>query len=164
MDSKPYEWFATMIKAMGDENGLAFMRELAKQTTLRSGRTLVAQLVAAGEFKGALTAYSQTFEVLKPAGAPVDWVYLNPVFANIHPTGVATKAPHPNAARLFMDFVLSKRGQELIRGMKRIPDRIDTPPEQARLIEGIKPVFAPAEVLEDFQRYSRMFDEMFGAR
>ena len=164
MDSRPYEWFGTMVKAMGDEKGLSFMRELAKQVQLRSGRNLVAQLVAAGEFKGSLTAYSQTFEVLKPAGAPVDWVYLNPVFANIHPTGIFAKAPHPNAAKLFVDFVLSKRGQELIRGMNRIPDRIDTPPEQARLMEGIKPAFAPNEVLENFQRYAKMFDEMFGAR
>jgi iron(III) transport system substrate-binding protein len=164
MDNKPYEWFGTMLKAMGEEKGPSFMRELAKQAQLRSGRNLIAQLVAAGEFKGGLTAYSQTFEILKPAGAPVDWVYLNPVFANIHPTGIATKAPHPNAARLFMDFVLSKRGQELIRGMNRIPDRIDTPPEPARLIEGIKPVFAPTEVLEDFQRYAKLFDETFGAR
>jgi iron(III) transport system substrate-binding protein len=164
MDSRPYEWFGTMIKAMGDEKGISFMRELAKQAQLRSGRNLLAQFVAAGEFKGALTAYSQTFEVLKPAGAPVDWVYLNPVFANIHPTGVSAKAPHPNAAKLFMDFVLSKRGQEIIRGMNRIPDRIDTPPEQARLMEGIKPAFAPNEVLENFQKYAKMFDEMFGAR
>ena len=66
-------------------------------------------------------------------------MYLNPVFANIHPTGIAAKAPHPNAARLFIDFVLSKRGQEVIQGMNRIPDRIDTPPDQARLIENIKP-------------------------
>ena len=164
MDSKPYEWFGTIVKAMGDEKGLSFMRELAKLVQLRSGRTLVAQLVAAGEFKGALTAYSQTFEVLKPAGAPVDWVYVNPVFANIHPVGISAKAPHPNAARLFMDFVLSRRGQERIRGMNRIPDRIDTPPGQARLIEGIKPAFAPTEVLEEFQRYAKMFDEIFGAR
>ena len=164
MDSKAYEWFGTMLKAMGEEKGLAYMRELAKQTQLRAGRTLLAQLVAAGEFKGALTAYSQTFEVLKPAGAPVDWVYLNPVFANIHPTGISAKAPHLNAARLFMDFVLSKRGQEVIRGMNRIPDRIDTPPEQARLMEGIKPVFAPTEVLDDFQRYGKMFEEIFAGR
>ena len=164
MDSKPYEWFGTLVKALGDEKGLAYMRELAKQVTLRSGRTLVAQLVAAGEFKGGLTAYSQTFEVLKPAGAPVDWIYLNPVFANIHPVGIAAKAPHPNAARLFMDFVLSKRGQELIRGMNRIPDRIDTPPLQVRLMESIKPVFAPAEVLDDFPRYAKMFDEIFTSR
>jgi iron(III) transport system substrate-binding protein len=164
MESRPYEWFGTMLKAMGEEKGLPYMRELAKQTQLRAGRTLLGQLVAAGEFKGALTAYSQTFEVLKPSGAPVDWVYLNPVFANIHPTGVAAKAPHPNAGRLFIDFVLSKRGQELIRGMGRIPDRIDTPPEQARLVEGIKPAFAPPEVLENFERYAKIFHEIFGGR
>jgi iron(III) transport system substrate-binding protein len=163
MESRPYEWFGTMVKAMGDEKGLAYMRELAKQTHLRAGRTLLAQLVAAGEFKGALTAYSQTFEVLKPSGAPVDWVYLNPVFANIHPTGVAAKAPHPNAARLFIDFVLSKRGQELIRGMNRIPDRTDVTLDP-RWTEGVKPVFAPAEVLENFERYGKQFHEIFGGR
>ena len=60
IDSRPYEWFGTMVKAMGDEKGLGYMRELAKQAQLRNGRTLLAQLVAAGEFKGGLTAYSQT--------------------------------------------------------------------------------------------------------
>ena len=164
LESRPYEWFGTTLKAMGEEKGMAYMRELAKQTELRTGRNLLAQLVAAGEFKGALSGYSQTFEVLKPAGAPVDWVYLNPVFANIHPTGIATKAPHPNAARLFIDFVLSKRGQEVIRGMNRIADRIDTPPDQARLTENIKPAFAPAEVLDNFERYAKLFHEIFGGR
>jgi iron(III) transport system substrate-binding protein len=164
IDSRAYEWFGTMLKATGEERGMAYMRELAKQVQLRNGRTLLAQLVAAGEFKGALSAYSQTFEQLKPAGAPVDWVYLNPVFANIHPVGLSAKAPHPNAARLFIDFVLSKKGQELIRGMNRIPDRIDTPPAEPRLIDGIKPAFAPPEVLEDFERYAKIFHEVFGGR
>lgn len=163
MDSRAYEWFGTMLKAMGEEKGLVYMRELAKQTQLRAGRTLLAQLVAAGEFTGALTAYSQTFEVLKPSGAPVDWVYLNPVFANIHPTGVAAKAPHPNAARLFVDFVLSKRGQEVIRGMNRIPDRTDVALDP-RWTEGVKPTFAPAEVLDNFERYGKIFHEIFGGR
>ncbi len=164
IDSRAYEWFGTMLKAMGQEKGLAYMRELAKQVGLRNGRTILAQLVAAGEFKGALSAYSQTFEQMKPAGAPVDWVYLNPVFANIHPVGIAAKAPHPNAAKLFIDFVLSKRGQELVRGMNRIPDRTDTPPDQARFIDGIKPVFAPPEVLENFEGYAKQFHEVFGGR
>jgi len=164
LEGRAYEWFGTTVKAMGEEKGLSYMRELAKQTELRTGRNLLAQLVAAGEFKGALSGYSQTFEVLKPAGAPVDWVYLNPAFANIHPTGIAAKAPHPNAARLFIDFVLSKRGQEVIRSLNRIPDRIDTPPEQARLIENIKPAFAPAEVLDNFERYVKLFNDIFGGR
>ena len=63
-----------------------------------------------------------------------------------------------------MDFVLSKRGQELIRGMSRIPDRIDTRPEQARLMEGIQPAFAPAEILDNFECYAKLFEETFGRR
>jgi iron(III) transport system substrate-binding protein len=164
LDSRPYEWFGTMVKAMGDEKGLGYMRELAKQVQLRNGRTILAQLVAAGEFKGVLTAYSQNFEQMKPTGAPVDWVYLNPVFANIHPVGLSTKAPHPSAGKLFIDFVLSKRGQELVRDMDRIPDRVDTPPEQARYVEGVKPAFAPTEVLEEFERYAKIFHDIFGGR
>src|SRR5207302_2460986 len=38
MDNRPYEWFGTLIKAMGDEKGLSFMRELARQAQLRAGR------------------------------------------------------------------------------------------------------------------------------
>jgi len=164
IDSRAYEWFGTMVKAMGDEKGLAYMRELAKQAGLRNGRTILSQLVAAGEYKGALSAYSAQFEQMKTNGAPTDWVYLNPVFANIHPTGISAKAPHPNAAKLFIDFVLSKRGQELVRSMNRIPDRIDTPPEQPRFIEGVKPAFAPNEVLENFEGYAKTFHEIFGGR
>lgn len=140
------------------------MRELAKNVHLRNVRTILLQLVAAGEFNGAVSAYSQTFEQMKPAGAPVEWVYLHPVFANIHPVGLSAKAPHPNAGKLFVDFVLSKRGQELVRGMNRIPDRSDTPPEQARFIEGVKPAFAPTEVLENFEGYAKTFHEIFGGR
>ncbi len=164
LEARAYEWFGTMIHAMGQEKGLAFMRQLAKQVVLRNGRTLIAQLVAAGEFEGAVSGYSQTFEVLKPGGAPVDWVYLNPVYANIHPTGISSKAPHPNAARLFMDFALSKRGQEIIRDVNRIPDRVDVLPLQPRLVQGIKPVFAPVDVIENFERYAKMFGDIFGGR
>ena len=74
-----YEWFAVMLQGMGQEKGLAFMRELAKQQPqLRNGRTLLAQLVAAGEVNSALAAYSQNFENLKRDGAPVDWVAARP--------------------------------------------------------------------------------------
>ena len=111
MESRPYEWFGTTVKAMGDEKGLAFMREFAKQDNCEPAGICSLSSSPRGSSKARSAAYSQTFEVLKPAGAPVDWVYLNPVFANIHPTGIATKAPHPNAARLFIDFVLSKRGR-----------------------------------------------------
>ena len=46
--------------------------------------------------------------------------------------------------------------------MNRIPDRIDTPPEQPRFIEGVKPAFAPNEVLENFEGYAKTFHEIVG--
>ena len=162
LDAKSYEWFAVVIRALGEEKGLAFMRQLAKTNVqLRDGRELVAQLVAAGEFKLALTAYAQNYETLKLRGAPVDWVALDPVYANIHPVGLSSKAPHPNAGKLFIDFLLSKAGQEMLRAQKRIPDRIDTPPDPPRLIEGIKPVFGSAEMYGAYNHYIKLFQETF---
>lgn len=162
MDSKSYEWFAIVVRGLGEEKGLGLMRQLAKnKVQLRNGRELVAQLVAAGEFKLALTAYSQNYEALRLGGAPVDWVALDPVYANIHPVALSAKAPNPNAGKLLIDFMLSKAGQEILRAQKRIPDRIDTPPELPRLIEGIKPVFGSPEIYADHNRYIKLFQEIF---
>jgi ABC-type Fe3+ transport system substrate-binding protein len=44
----------------------------------------------------------------------VDWVTtVNPLLADLHPFGLASRAAHPNAGKLFIDFVLSRQGQEL---------------------------------------------------
>ena len=162
MDAKSYEWFAVVVRGLGEEKGLSLMRQLAKnKVQLRNGRELVAPLVAAGEFKLALTAYSQNYETLKLGGAPMDWVALNPVYANIHPIALSAKAPNPNAGKLFIDFLLSKVGQEILRAQKRIPDRIDTPPEIPRLTEGIKPAFGSPEMYGEYNRYIKLFHEIF---
>jgi len=166
MEARAYEWFATAMRNMGgEEKGLAFMRRFAQQQLQpRSGRTLIAQLVGAGEFKGSVSVYSQSYEILKATGAPVEWVALDPVYASVHPTGIAAKAPHPNAARLLMDFLLSKKGQEILRSLRRIPDRIDTPPDPPRLIEGIRPAVTSPDIYDDFDRYVKLFNEIFGGR
>jgi iron(III) transport system substrate-binding protein len=163
MEGRGYEWFTATISGMGKEKGLNFMRALAAQKpNLRVGRTLLAQLVAAGEFNGTLTAYMHNFDALKASGAPVDWVALAPSFANLHPVGLSATPPHPNAGRLFIDFMLSQKGQEVVRSLKRIPDRIDTPPDPPSLLQGVTPAFTAPEVYDDFDRYIKLFQEIFG--
>ena len=94
VEGRGYEWFTATISGMGKEKGLSFMRALAAQKPdLRIGRTLLAQLVAAGEFNGTLTAYMHNFDTLKASGAPVEWVPLAPSFANLHPVALSAKAP-----------------------------------------------------------------------
>ncbi|MGH7836176.1 MAG: ABC transporter substrate-binding protein [Candidatus Binatia bacterium] len=160
-----YEWFAVMLHGMGHDKGAVFMRELAKQQPqLRNGRTLLAQLVAAGEVNSGLAAYSQNFENLKREGAPVDWAALDPVYGNLNPMGLSAQAPRPNAGKLFIDFVLSKAGQEIIRAQRRVPDRVDVLPDPPKLAQGFTAVFTPDEVYADFDRYVKLFQEIFGTK
>ncbi len=165
MEGRAYEWFTATISGMGRDKGLSYMRALATQRpNLRVGRTLLAELVAAGEFNGTLTAYTHNFDSLKSGGAPVAWIALAPSYANIHPVGISAKAPHPNAAKLFIDYSLSRKGQELFRSLRRIPDRVDTPPDPPNLLDGIVPAFTDPEIYDGFARYIKLFDEIFGVR
>jgi len=52
--------------------------------------------------------------VAKQKGAPIEWRPLEPVVATVGSCGLSAKAPNPHAALLFIDFVHSKEGQQLI--------------------------------------------------
>ncbi|MBI1996394.1 MAG: extracellular solute-binding protein [Deltaproteobacteria bacterium] len=165
VEGRGYEWFTATISGMGKEKGLSFMRALAAQKPdLRIGRTLLAQLVAAGEFNGTLTAYMHNFDTLKTSGAPVEWVPLAPSFANLHPIALSAKAPHPSAGKLFIDFMLSQKGQEVTRSLRRIPDRSDTLPDPPTLLQGVTPAFTAPEIYDDFDLYIKLFQDIFGSK
>ena len=129
MDTELYEWFEGQLRIRGREKGLEFMRKLkAQNPVFRRGRTAQAELVAAGEFAVTVEVYAHRAQEMKEKGAPVNWVAVEPVL--IHPlVGIIAKnAPHPNTARLFMDYILSKEGQIKVRDEGRVPARSDVPP------------------------------------
>lgn len=161
LDDEMVSWYAAMAVAWGRERAQRFMRNLAKQDIqLRSGQTLIAQLMAAGEFPiGMVLAHR--IEKMKEQGAPIEWVTtLDPVTTSLHPIGIAAKAPHPNAAKLFIDFVLSREGQQTVLAMGRTPARpgIDTKMQAKNL--KLFPV--PPELGEDYNRYLKEFRDLFG--
>ena len=128
MDPTKPEWFAWMLKRMGQEKGMAYMRRLAAQDLrLHPGLSLLTNLLAAGEFPLALNTYLHNVEEVKKKGGPADWVAFDPVFTKFQPIEIGAKAPHPNAARLFIDFVLSLEGQKIIASFSRVPTRPGVP-------------------------------------
>jgi iron(III) transport system substrate-binding protein len=129
MDTDEVEWYAGLIENWGKERTVKFLKNLAaQQIRFRDGHTLIAQLMAAGEFEITL-AFSERIDKMKKDGAPVEWVTsFDPIIVSIHPIAIAADAPHPEAARLFVDFALSKEGQSLIRASGRISSRPDVPP------------------------------------
>lgn len=159
MDSDGFQWLAGMLMIMGEEKGMQFMRKLAEQNiNVRSGRTLNTQLVVAGELKGAIV-YNNRVEEMKEKGAPIEWVGLDPVIPELHPTGMSANAPHPNAAKLFIDYVLSREGQGVIASFHRIPSRIDVDPIMPRLKKGLK--IATPFFITDYARYTKLYRDLF---
>ena len=125
IEASDVDWFGAMVKAMGEDKGLAFFRKLAQsRPQLRTGHTLMAELVASGEIPLAATIYNHNIERLAVKGAPVKWKAINPTFGRPNAIGVARRAPHPNAALLFADFMLSKEGQTLIKERNRVPSSL----------------------------------------
>jgi len=116
------EWMATLVKTWGEAKGMNYFRALsALRPEVRQGHVLLAALVAAGDVPIGLTAYNSNVLPLKRKGAPIDFVPVQPVVARPQGIGVARNAPHPNAALLFTDFVLSPEGQRLFESMGRVP-------------------------------------------
>jgi len=160
MDEEMYSWYAAMAVAWGRERAQRYMRALAKQDIqLRNGQTLIAQLMAAGEFHMGM-ALAHRIEKMKEQGAPVEWVTtLDPVTVSLHPLAVAAKAPHANSAKLFIDFLLSREGQQLVLAIGRTPSRpgIDTKMQAKNL--KLFPI-AP-ELGEHYNQYQKEFREIF---
>ena len=75
--------------------------------SVRKGHSLLVNLVASGEVPMAMDVYNYNVEQRKAKGAPVEWFSLEPTLAAPHGVGVFKRAPHPNAAVLFYDFMIT---------------------------------------------------------
>jgi iron(III) transport system substrate-binding protein len=115
MDYRDSSWMAVMLEIMGEQEGIGFMKKLAaKDLYMRENKNLLTQLLAAGEFPVLANTYLESFVKIQKAGAPIEWVPgRNPIPASTHLLGIYAHARHPNAAKLFVDFLLSKEGQTL---------------------------------------------------
>ena len=162
MEGTKVDWFAGMLQIMGREKGLQYMRDLAKQQIVqRTGHTLIAQLVAAGEAVFDINIPIASVNRLRDAGAPIDWIALGPVPAIMIGVGIAGQPLHPNAARLYVDFVLSKEGQAIMRGFHRLSARTDLAQEQAVSMKDLRIVPVNPNLADQIDEYAKLLRETF---
>ena len=160
LDKNEDRWFANMLHHMGEKKGMEFMQALAKQeVAIRSGRSLITQLLAAGEFDLQIVAYWYRPHLMKKQGAPVDWFSLAPAFAALHPISIIDRAPHLNAAKLFIDYVLSEEGQRLFAKRGREPVRPGIRPEGYP--SHIKVIPSRVELADKLADYTRRYEALF---
>jgi iron(III) transport system substrate-binding protein len=128
MEIESFDWLAALLDYYGEEKGKALADRLGRQKlNFRRGSTLLSQLVAAGELALHLDGYNHTAYQLKQKKAPVEYIFPEPYVPAKTPTAVwiAAHAPHPHAAALFVDFLLSKKGQEIMAQQGRWVSRKD---------------------------------------
>ncbi len=159
LEASDVDWFGAVVKGMGEKEGLAFFRKLAEsRPQLRTGHTLIAELLASGEIPLAASVYNHNVERLVEKGAPVRWKPLEPTFGRPNGIGVAKNAPHPHAALLFTDFMLSREGQELIKKRNRVPssNAVDSPLNKFKY-----EMIDPAIVLDESDKWEKLWSDLF---
>jgi iron(III) transport system substrate-binding protein len=163
-DNEAYGMLQGLMRAWGREKAIAYFKRIAAiDPSMKRGNTERVALAVAGEYP-LTVSYNQTFERMFARGAPIDWVALEPAVVSSFPIMLAAKAPHPNAARLYYDFSLSKEGQEMLRGMQRIPVRKDVEPDPPRLFRGFKRVVENPEDYKNFEGLVKLYNEIFKLR
>jgi iron(III) transport system substrate-binding protein len=124
MDQDADDWLAALLDYYGEEKGKQIARSLGGQNlNIRKGRTLVSQLIAAGEFPVQIDAHHHEAVSLRQAGAPIDYIFPEPFIPvkSVSAFVMSSQPPHPHAAALLVDFMLSKKGQEIAFRQKRWP-------------------------------------------
>jgi iron(III) transport system substrate-binding protein len=163
MDEEEFEWYGTLVDYWGREKAGKFIRALAaQQPQLRRGHSLLAQLLAAGEFPTAIV-FPFEIEQLKQKGARVDWsATSDPIVTSINVVALSTKAPHSNGGKLLINYILSEEGQTIIKNVSRVPLRPGIKPTIAKLDQStLKIHYVPADMFRKIADYEREFRDLF---
>jgi iron(III) transport system substrate-binding protein len=161
------QFIGNMLVSMGQEAGKAYVQKLKQQNIAKSTASArqILDLVIAGEYPMAIQIFNHHAYISKAAGAPVEWQPLEPVTATNNSIGLAKNAPHPYASMLFLDFVLSRKGQRVFQAANYLPAHPEVPALQADLKPGArfkKANYLSPEILYDkSNEWSDYFEKEF---
>lgn len=128
-DTTSEEWIGAVLHQMGQSAGEAFLSKLAAQhvsQTALSGSALMG-LVATGQYAASPSVFHNHEQQNAAKGAQVAWVPLSPVVANVGQLGILANTQHPASAMLFVDFLTSPAGQQVLKSQLYTPPEVKQP-------------------------------------
>ncbi len=162
LEATDQEWLAGLAKHWGEKRALEFFRRLAAmKPDVRKGHVLLSEMVAAGEVPVSLTNYASNADSMKRRDKPIDWKPVEPVIGRPQALGLAANAPHPNAALLFADFLLSPEGQQLFSSMGRFPSS-----QKVKSNIGAFPylMLDPVILIDEDEKWLKLWNELVAAK
>jgi iron(III) transport system substrate-binding protein len=165
LDSSDFEWYANLRKTWGAEKAQKFLEGLRRQDVrLVQGRALLTELLSGGEVAILTNNFLQNAIEAKRKGSPVEILALDPVISAAGLIGINRLAPHPNAARLFVDFALSKEGQELIVKTDRSSVRKDVSGNPLDMIKSVRIIPSDLSLGKNYVQTRDEFRELLGIK
>jgi len=164
IDIENYDVFVGLGQEWGQEKAINYFKGLAKQEPVfLRGNTNRANMVSVGE-RSMTIVYSQVIERMKQTGAPVDWIPLEPVAVEVNISMLSSKAVHPNAGKLFVDYLISKDGQEFLKTFRRIGPRKDVKPDPPKLFEGFRRRIVAPDAYKNLREIIKLHNDALGIR
>jgi iron(III) transport system substrate-binding protein len=107
--------FSFQTWTWGEDNIIAYLKKLREQNpTFSSGVTKTMTLLGAGEFAISTDSSLGVVIKLQKKGLPIAMAPINPVVSQFNPHILVKHSPHPNAARLFLRWLMTADGQKLV--------------------------------------------------
>ena len=164
LDSDAYSILFGLSQAWGRDKAINYLKRLAAQNpVVKRGNDERVQLTAAGEYP-LVIAYATTIERMAQKSAPLEWLPLEPIVTQVNPIELAAHSSHPNAARLFIDFALSKEVQEMIRDAFRQPARGDVESLSGLSMKGFRRVVVDPESYRNYKESVKLYQEILATR
>jgi iron(III) transport system substrate-binding protein len=168
IDGTDNEWLKALLEFYGEQEGIELVRNIvaALQPVITDGHLAMARATGAGEYWISLNNYVNLSMNVKLAGNPIEVWALDPVTLIFGQVGVSAKAPHPNAARLAANFMLSQECQQFLAGFGRLPTRKDVASNPPGIIELLtqKKVITVLMTPDEERKWQRRFDQLFKGR
>lgn len=159
VEADNHGWFGTLLGTLGEERGTKLFTNIVNTNGIstRKGHSLLATLVASGEVPLALTVYNWNPEQLKAkGGAPIEALFIPPVIAQPSTIALLKRAPHPAAALLFHDFMLTE-GQKMLAENSYVVTSKKFPSPVANI--EVKYI-DPATALDSQDKWRKSFDQV----
>jgi ABC-type Fe3+ transport system substrate-binding protein len=144
-----------VLLSMGDEAGMAYLRRLSAQriANIQINPRRIVSMVARQDYPIGLQVMVHHTVMAQREGQSVNWVRMEPLTATGNAIGIVKGGPHPNAARLMVDFILSESGQKLLKAADHIPSN--------RLVDSGFPFISPVQAAQNNDKWNAVLKALF---
>ncbi len=156
-----------ILATYGQEKGMEYLKKFAAQqpVTVPAAQRVVLDKVISGEYPLAVMILNYHATISAAQGAPVKWIKMEPLLESMSLVSIVKDAPHPNAARLFVEFMLSDAGQKVMAASDYLPASPNVPakvpenkPEAGKFRVN---VVTPDMARDDTPRWTAIYKDIF---